>query len=520
LRRSHTPALILLALALALGGEPAIASPLWGELKPGPHAVGYRTVFTYDLSRPPLDGAGEAAPGRQMQINVWYPARARRGQQTMPFGRYVGLLFREVDFAARRGVTPKQLAEKFMENPAELGGDASALAPHVESLLRAETAAVEDAPPAAGRFPLVVFPAYRTPATQSIMCEYLASHGFVVASTGLKGTHESEFDAGLSGLETIVADVLFVVGELNASPSVDRKRLALVGVGVAASGGLALHMRHPGVGALVSLDGGIPTPFEDRLLKRTPYYDLAAVRAPVLAIHAPHPNVNPAFFDQYRYAARHLVHFPRMSEFHFLNYGMMERFAPNLIGRPPGDTKAGFEWAARYVLHFLEGYLNGDAASLEFLRRAPEANGVPPGLAAATTKPAAKPAPTLPELKALFRGGGMAGVVALYRELKRDDAQPFSQEKFVDFYNWLSYRRDPEWKARRELALLRVDSYPDSSRAHFTLAQVAVQLKDGELARKHFNEALRLLPSDADPALEPATRRRIEEVARQNLGSP
>ena len=520
MRRPYLSAAILLALAFALGGARTSASPLWGELRPGTHGVGYRTVFTYDLSRPALGGAGGSARGRQMQINVWYPARTRRGQKTMRFSRYVGLLFREVDFAARGGETPKQLAEKFMENPVELGGDAKALAPHVEALLRAETAAVEDAPPAAGRFPLVVFPAYRTPATQSIMCEYLASHGFVVASTGLKGTHESEFDTGLSGLETIVADIRFVVGELSASPSVDPKRLALVGVGVAASGGLALHMRHPGVGALVSLDGGIPTPFEDRILKRTPYYDLAAVRAPVLAVHAPHPDVNPALFDQYRYAARHLVHFPRMSEFHFLNYGMLERFVPNLIGRPPGDTRAGFEWAARYVLQFLKGYLNGEAASLEFLRRAPEDNGVPPGLAAATTKPAARLAPTLPELKALFRGGGMAGVVALYRELKKDDARPFSQEKFVDFFNWLSYRRDPEWKARRELALLRVDSYPDSSRAHFTLAQVAVQLKDGELARKHFNEALRLLPADADPALEPATRRRIEEVARQNLGNP
>ena len=517
MRRPHTAPLILLAFVFALGGERAAASPLWGELTPGPHAVGYRTIFTYDLSRPALDGA--AARGRQMQINVWYPARGRRGQRPMLFGRYVELLFREVDFAPRGRQTPKQLAEKFMENAVELGGDAANIAPRVEELLRVPTAATEDAPPAAGRFPLVVFPAYRTPATQSILCEYLASHGFVVASTGLKGTYESEFDAGLAGLETIVADARFVVGELNASPSVDPKRLTLMGVGIAASGGLALHMRHPGVSALVSLDGGIPTPFEDRLLKRTPYYDLAAVRGPVLAVHAPHPNVDPAFFDQYRYAPRHLVHFPQMSEFHFLNYGMLERFVPGIIGRPPGDTKAGYEWAARYVLHFLKAYLKGDASAREFLRRAPEENGAPRGLAAASTKQASRPAPTLTELKALFRGGGMAGVVALYRELKTDDPRPFSQEKFIDFHGWLSYRRDPEWKARRELALLRVDSYPDSTRAHFTLAQVAVQLKDRELARKHFNEALRLLPADSDPLLDAATRGRIEQVSRQNLES-
>ena len=77
--------------------------------------------------------------------------------------------------------------------------------------------------------------------------------------------------------------------------------------------------------------------------------------------------------------------------------------------------------------------------------------------------------------------------------------------------------RDPEWRARRGGSLLRVESFPASSRAHFALASVALQMKDGELARKHFGEALRTLPADKDPALDESARTRLERAAQAGL---
>ena len=522
LRTSICTALIAATtLACTSLGSHVYCSSLWGNLKPGPYAIGFQTIFAQDLSRNSLANAsGVINAGRQMQINVWYPARAASQTSVMRFEDYVHLLAQELDFDPLNAQRKQQAETKFVEQPTELGGNAAALKKALPLILDLDMRAMRNAPASEGSFPLIVFPDYRAPATNSIMCEYLASHGFVVAATSLKGTYEAELDVGLTGIETIAADIAFVIGISKTSqtfPEVDSERIALMGVGITASACLALLTRNAEIDALISLDGGIPTSFEDRLLKRTPYFDISAIRVPLLAIHAPHPNVDPSILDQYKYSTRHLIHFPQMSEFHFLNYGMLERFSREIIGKPPGDTKAGFEWASMYVLNFLKAYLNKDARGLAFLHSSPEVNAVPRGLLSVQTKTGLRAPPTLPELKAMIRKGGVQTMVSVYRQLKTADPQPFTQETIVALYNWLSYQRDPDWKARRALSVIRVDSYPDSARAHFTMAQVSVQLMERELARKHFSEALRLLETDADPLLDFQTRKRIEQAARQGL---
>jgi hypothetical protein len=506
---------------LAQSGSKAPSATLWGNLKSGPHRTGYKTIFTHDLSRAViLDAANpeqnpSGHPGRQMQINVWYPAKAGAKARPMRYAEYVQLLSQTLNF----GTPDKQKGEAiFVKNASGLGGGAKILEARLPALMQMEVAAIKDAPPAAGRFPLVVFPEYRAPATNSILCEYLASHGFVVASTSMKGTFDVDYDTGLTGMETQIHDLQFIIGLLRRWPNVDGERLGLMGVGVAANACLGVQMRNPLVNAVVSLDGGIISPSEDGTLKRTPYFDPTAVRTPILAIYAPHPSLIPDLLNQYKYSDRYVVHFPKMSEFHFLNYGMLETFVPGVIGRAPGDTKTGFEWASRYVLHFLKAQLEGVPASREFLERSPAGNQVPDGILIASKKTALKAPPTLAELKAMIGRQGVQGVVSLFRQLRQDDPQPFTHEQFLALTNWLTFvSDDPGNKMRKELALLRVESYPQSSRAHFSLAGQAMQANDRELARKHFKQALQWLESDADPALDAALRKRIEQVSRQNL---
>ena len=202
-----------------------------------------------------------------MQINVWYPARADRRASAMRFGDYVHLLAQQLEFGPLNTERKQQGETKFVEQPAELGGNTAALKTALPVILGLDMGAIRNAPAIKGTFPLIVFPDYRAPATNSIMCEYLASHGFVVATTSVKGTYEAELDVALTGIETIATDIAFVIGTLKTLPMVDSQRLALMGVGITASGCLALLTRNPQVDALISLDGGIPTSFEDRSIK-------------------------------------------------------------------------------------------------------------------------------------------------------------------------------------------------------------------------------------------------------------
>jgi len=67
---------ILVLTETGLGQAP----PLWGEIKPGPYAVGFRTIEKYDYSRtfqPAKDYFGNPVPGqtaRPIQVCYWYPA--------------------------------------------------------------------------------------------------------------------------------------------------------------------------------------------------------------------------------------------------------------------------------------------------------------------------------------------------------------------------------------------------------------------------------------------------------------
>ena len=316
--------------------------------------------------------------------------------------RYLELDFRPIDEPTRR-----LAIRKFMELPAALGGDTAALRRELPRLRSLSTAARLDATSAPGRFPLVLFQEYRAPASNSVLAEYLASHGYVVASPTLKGTYDAAPETSVRGIETHVADLRFVLTAVDSLPYVDPDRVAALGVGVAASGALALQMRTPAVRALVSLEGGITTALELGLLASTPYYDPAAVRVPILAITAPHPSVDAARLDIFRYAPRELVHFPHMGEFWFLDHGMLEREVPRIIGGPPGDVSAGFEWGARWVRLFLDAHIRSDASALGALARGTPLPGAPDGLVTVGRRPALPPPPTVAEMKQLLEHGGI-----------------------------------------------------------------------------------------------------------------
>jgi hypothetical protein len=400
----------------------------------------------------------------------------------------------------------------------ELGGDSLELGAKMAALKALPTAARHQAPAAAGRHPLVLFPAYRAPATTAVLAEYLASHGIVVAVVEMAGTSEPDPEISLSGMETQVADLRIALAALAAEPFVDGARLGVMGVGFNASAALALQLRHQGVRSLVSLDGGIPTAFEDRFLKRTPYFDPGAVRIPILAIHAPHPSIDTSLWNQYRYADRHLLHFPTMTEFHFLSFGPLARFSPGIIARAAGDPSVGFGWAARYVERFFGWTLGIDAGGERFVNAVPEANGVPPGLVIIDRKAPLPPPPTLVEAKRIIGAGGVDSLLRLVERLRLRDSIPLTHERIAELFTWIGFRHDPDYRGRERLARLRVALYPRSARAQFTLGQVLTERGDTAAAIGAFQAALRLLPADDDPALDPALRTRVEQGSKDALG--
>ena len=502
------------------GGQSADRPRLWGTLEPGRYAVGFRQLLLRDVSRPAVaadDGARVTdVRGRQMQISLWYPARATT-RRAMAYGDYIDRLSQELDFGAVDESKRRLAEQKFMELPAALGGDTATLRRSLPRVRALATAARLDVAAATGRFPLVLFQEYRAPASNSILAEYLASHGYVVAAPTLKGTYDAAPETSVRGLETHAADLRFVLGAIDSLPYVARDNVSALGVGIAASGALALQMRTPWIRALVSLEGGITTALELGLLAATPYYDVAAVRVPILAITAPHPSVDAARLDMFRYAPRQLVHFPRMGEFWFLDYGMLEREVPAIIGPPPGDVATGFEWGARWIRLFLDAYARSDLAALDTLTRGRPLPGTPDGLFAVARREAVPPPPTVAVLKQLLERGGIQAIDSIIDQRRGADSQPIPNDYFAAVASWLGNSgRDRTGVTRHGLAVRRAALYPGSGRARLALGLSAAS-RDSSLARAELNEALRLLPNDSDPTLDAAARARLERQARDAL---
>src|SRR5262249_26356726 len=178
-----------------------VAAPTWAGLTPGSRAVGYRTIDVVDHARP---WKADGSP-RKIPISVWYPARAGTGKP-MRLGDYLtDDLFR---FPLLRDLTDEQRGR-----------------------LRAlEAAALRDAAPASGRFPLVIY-SLGPASFASAAAEYLASHGYAVASAPRQGAFLGvPADVGdRADLENKVADCDFIIDALSADPQVDVGRLAAIG---------------------------------------------------------------------------------------------------------------------------------------------------------------------------------------------------------------------------------------------------------------------------------------------------
>jgi pimeloyl-ACP methyl ester carboxylesterase len=122
-------------------------------------------------------------------------------------------------------------------------------------LLDTPTACVRNAPPAEGRFPLVIYHSGHGSSfgDNSVLCEFLASYGFVAIGSAFQKPDGSPF--GVDGAWPSAHDMAFLVAAARQLPGVDPDRVGVIGH----SGGAHAALTYgslPGaaVDAVVSLD--------------------------------------------------------------------------------------------------------------------------------------------------------------------------------------------------------------------------------------------------------------------------
>jgi len=501
--------------------------PIMGDLPIGGYPVGFQTSFTYDPTKnavPYADWDGNlyqdltSQNGRQYQIDVWYPARPGSGDP-LKYSDYVDLMGMQTNFK-RSGERKTFARQTFIDRTRDLrgirdtGNEIALNAGQLDRLLDLDIFARLNAKAAEGKFPVVIYPNGGSPAFQSITCEFLASHGYVAVAFSPKGRFSSAMEISTIGLEIAVDDLEFVLGKVSERSDVDMDRVSILANAISSSVGAAAVSRNGKFKALISLEGGLPSAFEQRLLNGSVFYRPENIQVPILFIYSPHPSIDPKYTHHLKYADRYYAHFHKMSEFAMLNYGMFDRFVPDIIGAHPGDTKEGFETANELILRFLDQKIKGEEGELfddSFVSRRDyiDTTFVLTGLPGP---------PDMAVLKDTFWKEGFDAIENIYQGLKSGgDPRPFSMDFYSDYRDWLAWKKDEGYKYRSRLYELAYDSYPGSARINYYMAYYSLKRGLNGQAERFYRQALSLLETDED--LDTSERSRLRIYASVELNS-
>nr|WP_299382560.1 hypothetical protein [Allomuricauda sp.] len=488
----------------------------------GHYQVGFKTIFTSDITRnnvPFSDWSGKLYPltdtteGRKLPLHLWYPSTQK--SPLLSYAHFVDLIVPQ---------TPQEISEAtdslsreiYKYQAEELKGEAGFSNQDLDTLMQLTTFSSLESNPGKGKFPLVIIPNGSSPANQSVLSEYLASHGYVVAGLSLKGEFAHVVDASTRGLETGVDDLQFALRELMALPQVDPKQIALVGNAIESSFCAGLASRNKKIKALVSLEGGFLSNYEQRILNETVFYDPQSLSLPILAIYAPHPHISPDHIQGLIYSDRYFAHFPEMSEFHFLNYGLLDEYVPNIIGEPRGDLQTGFKTAAELILAFLDAQLKNKPEGLKGYFGTSPSKKLGKTIDTLFVLKGHDPAPNISQVKNLFVVKGFAAIDSIYAShLSAGNNAPFSMTFYNDFRNWLAWKKDPLYQYRMRLYKMAVESYPNSALTHYRYGYYLERNIKMDKSRQHYQKAHILLPDD--PNMGTSEKRELRQVLEEAL---
>lgn len=309
---------------------PFPAPTLWGPLEPDGYAVRLDTL----MRRAPARN-GWAPAGRPVQITIWSPATARGALLT--YRDYIALTANQGSLEAATPEASTAAIARLTRFVTSTGSSDEA----VRQWMDMPVAASWDAPRAPGRFPLVVIAQgnYHSAYNQAVLGEYLASHGYVVATSPSPLVVEETPDSAslLTRARRQAADIEYVADVMRNRAGVDPLRVAVVGHSFGARAAFVAIVDGAPFRAFVSLDGGIANKLGNDWLAGTPL-DTAQLRIPLLHIYQDRDStVQPDFtlVRRWHRADRNLVRVDDMHHQYFTALGFVAAVDTALHVGPP-----------------------------------------------------------------------------------------------------------------------------------------------------------------------------------------
>jgi len=490
--------LLLLLITLAASYANAQTPALWDDLKSGSYPVGFRFIYKYDYSRSwkakeDANGYPQAeSRGRPIRISVWYPAKSSVNASRMLYRDYIPATAKDAGFAELNSLLEKRDVGNLRANLK--GGE-------FDSLSLTRMAAARNAVPQRGTFPLIVYSAGLNNSSQDnvVLCEYLASHGYVVITVPQLGTTSLDVNLKFQNaldLETQALDLQYAIGAVRDFPNIDHNRLGIIGYSMGGVVALNLVMRNTDADAIVTLDSTFGVTPYIKLATNSPYYAPTNLRVPWMYLYRVEPATNLAVFDALKYSDRYRLVFAGMLHQDFSSLSMFSTQSATTQTRTPATAKRGYQIVCRYILNFFNAHLKKDERGLEFITRSPKENGVAESIASFEIRNRVAAPPTEEKFLRVMEQEGFERAVKLYHENRAGDTQqPIFSENFL---NQLGYRLINQNRLTQAIAIfkLNVEAYPLSANVYDSLAEAYVLSGNKEMAIKFYEKSIELNPNN------------------------
>jgi len=355
------------------------------SLDHGNHIVGFRHYITSDSTRTynRIYDYSNKSSARPIPVSIWYPSTHEISNQSpLKILDYFEILKEEEEWEY---LPHEQLLNWFYyaNTPANLDH------------LSEQTKAFYEIGYAKGRFPVIIYaPSFQASSIENFaLCEFLASHGYVVIASPSRGTETRFFsNNNAKEIETQARDVEFLTKEINKLTLADPDKLAVMGFSFGGLSNVIAQMRNNNIKAIVSLDG--TERYQYALLEKSPFFDIKKINVPylhmaqkdipekVLSEDNINPELNTKFqlYDSIRNSEAYQLKFHNLTHSYFSTLGILFEKRDTRQDKSDPEIMESYKWVSVYMLHFLNAHLKKDKPALKFFRNNPLDNGIPEGL--------------------------------------------------------------------------------------------------------------------------------------------
>src|ERR1700722_13087726 len=492
------------ALAVAVAGVAALAqnAPLFQFTeKPGPHLVGLKVVEQYDYSRTyqsrtsDLGVPHERERARPLQTLIWYPAE-KSTLKPMTVGDYGSLAASETSF----------------DKPT-LSVDHKHWLDGIKPTLAMPMWAMRDAPPLSGHFPIVIYaPSFSAMSWENAdLCEYLASHGYVVVASPDMGASTRDMTNDLTGINAQARDISFLIGYAKTLPNTDMSAIAVAGFSWGGISNLFAAAQDNRIDALVALDGSMR--YYPGLVKQGDVHP-EQMTIPLLFFAqggmtledqdrylTSEKNQGPSVLNAWTHGDLVLVRMLGLvhvehSSMYQRNENTWKSFSEQAIADyNRADGIAGYAWIARYTVRFLDAYLKHDAAAMAWLKKTPAENGAPSHFLSASYRPAKGLPATLESFRIELGRQGFDHADSVYAAMQKE-SPGFKLDEFAVNSWGFELLTDHHVPEAIDVLRLNAKNYPDSGDAYDSLGEAYMQSGQKELAIDNYKKSLEKDPSN------------------------